>query len=142
MSEKTVTLRVKTETAMRLNEIMKSYRLIDLDRALNALLDQVEIAGLRRRTEVMDEVERIFTLKCPYLDRNVSMNQCRSCQYCEVIDDASGCVCCGYGEVRELEFMTLCPKLRNPTRLVSCVDCRFGMVSRETGTVVCKYFTY
>lgn len=142
MNEKTIALKVKSQTAMRLNELMKAYRIIDLDKALNTLLDQVEIAGLRRRTEVMDEVERIFTLKCPYLDRNVPMTQCQSCRYCEFIDEVSGCVRCGYGEVRELEFMTTCPKIRNPTRLASCVDCRFGTVSRETGTVVCRYFTY
>ncbi|MFP4546182.1 MAG: hypothetical protein ACLFPN_04960, partial [Methanomassiliicoccales archaeon] len=113
---------------------------LDLDEALNDLLDQIEISGRRRRKMAMDMVERIFTLRCPYLDRTVPLSQCKDCPYCELIDEEEGCVRCMYGVGQELEFMTTCPKMRSPTRMVNCEDCRFGVVDRKTGTVVCRYF--
>lgn len=140
MEDNVVTLKVDRDTAMRLTGVMKAFGILDLDEALNDLLDQIEITGRRRRKEAMDIVERIFTLRCPYLDRTVSFTQCKDCPYCEMIDEEGGCVRCLYGEGRELEFMTTCPKMRSSTRLVNCEDCRFGAVDKETGTVVCRYF--
>lgn len=134
-----ITIEVDPETQRRLSNLMKILGLSDMDSALNKIMEQVELRGWERRKEALDEIERIFTLECPYMNRNVSLANCEDCPHCQELDKKEGCVVCSYGQSRELEFMTSCPRIRSTATVVSCVDCRLGKVSGKYGTVVCRY---
>ncbi len=137
---KRISVELDPDTHRRLSNLMKILEMSDVDSALNQIMEQVELRGWKRRKEAMDEIERIFTLECPYINRKVSLASCEHCPYCDELDKKEGCVVCSYGQSRELEFMTTCPRMRSTATVVSCVDCRFGKVSEKHGTVVCRYF--
>jgi|GEM_PF-6003500 len=64
------------------------------------------------------------------------MSQCQKCPHCSTIDQNMGSMMCAHCESKKLEFMTSRSGTRGTATIINRNDCRFGVVSKEHGTVV------
>ena len=119
--------------------MMSTLDILDHDEFINEMLYQMEIRGRRRRSEAMDVVDRVFTVRCPRLDRNVAFSEGDECEFASDFDHGTGSAKCAFCGFREVMYLTTCPMLKRETTMKDCSNCEHGKVDREKGTVICNF---
>ena len=132
-------IELSTDTLNRLRNMMRSLDILDHDEFINDMLHQMEIRGRRRRSDAMDVVDRVFTVRCPRLDRNVSYSEGVECEFASEFDRETGSAKCAFCGFKEVRFLTSCPVLKKEATLSECTECKYGIVDGQRGTVVCTF---
>ncbi|NYT15818.1 MAG: hypothetical protein GKC02_07690 [Methanomassiliicoccales archaeon] len=132
-------IELSTDTLTRLRNMMRTLDIMDPDEFINEMLHQMEVRGRRRRSNAMDVVDRVFTVKCPRLDRNVGYSEGEECEFASEFDRETGSARCAFCGFREVRFLTSCPALKKVTSLSECTECKYGIVDSQRGTVVCTF---
>jgi len=132
-------IELSADTLTRLRNMMRVLDIIDPDEFINEMLYQMEVRGRRRRSNAMDVVDRVFTVKCPKLDRGVGYPEGEECEFASEFDKETGSARCAFCGFREVRFLTSCPALKRETTPGECTECKYGRVNNQNGTVVCTF---
>jgi hypothetical protein len=132
-------IKLSEDTMMRLRNMMRTLDILDHDEFINEMLYQMEIRGRRRRSEAMDVVDRVFTVRCPRLDRSVAFPEGDDCEFASDFDHETGSAKCAFCGFREVRYLTSCPMLKKETTMEDCTKCKHGKVNTEKGTVICTF---
>lgn len=132
-------LKLSEDTIIRLRNMMRTLDILDPDEIINEMLHQMEVRGRRRRSQAMDVVDRVFTVRCPRLDRNVGYVEGESCEFASEFDHETGSAKCAFCGFKEVRFLTSCPALKKETSLIECIECEYGTVDQLKGRVVCRF---
>jgi hypothetical protein len=132
-------IELSMDTLTRLRNMMRALDILDPDEFINEMLHQMEVRGRRRRSDAMDVVDRVFTVKCPRLDRFVGYPEGEECEFASEFDRETGSARCAFCGFREVRFLTSCPALKKEASLSECVECKYGIVDSQRGTVVCTF---
>lgn len=124
---------------IRLRNMMRTLDILDPDDFVNEMLQQMEVRGRRRRSQALDVVDRVFTARCPRLERNVGYIEGEKCEFASEFDHGSGSAKCAYCGFMEIRFLTSCPALKKDASLQECFSCEYGRVDSSRGKVTCSF---